>query len=599
MNLVRVIFYRLLLKINLHPVQYIKHKNGSGIIFFSPPKVIFTNLNGLFSYEKLLKGYNPYSEKYFFFDDESPNWHRNYYNNRESIYKNYDWWKISDFDSDLGDIKNVWALSRFDWVVQLSSLAATGHPKAIDLLNFRLNCWLRDNPPYKGVNWKCGQEASIRVMHLIFAAILLGQIDYPSKQLICLIEMHIKRIAPTISYAIAQNNNHGTSEAAALFIGGHFLTTHGLRKYHKLEKIGRYWLNNRGTVLFSDDGCFSQYSINYHRFALDTYSFCEVYRRLHGLKIFSKKLVTKIQKASQWLEVLTNALTGDAPNIGANDGALLFPVFDFNFRDFRHSVQWANLAFNNRIIYNLTENQQELFKVLGLKISDAKIDKPIDDILIKGEGDGFFIYKNKSLLLVFRRPIFKFRPSHSDALHIDLWINGHNLFRDGGSFSYFTLPEKYNYYTGTLSHNTIIFDGVSQMPMISKFLFDSWLKENKFHISKKLGKLEVSSGYVNKFGAYHNRNIIISDSSIKIIDNIGGSYKCALLKWRFLPESWDYIQNHESDKIIFNYNKKTITGNFRKYRCFESRLYNYEEEINCLEVEMNSFKTVSTIVTYI
>ena len=139
---------------------------------------------------------------------------------------------------------------------------------------------------FKGINWKCGQEVFIRTMHLILAAIILDQFKFTSEPLIALIEAHIKRIVPTISYAIAQNNNHGTSEAAALFVGGHFLCLNGLAQYKSVEILGRKWLENRANELFSKEGCFSQYSVNYHRLVLDTYSFCQSYRGLNNLDSF-------------------------------------------------------------------------------------------------------------------------------------------------------------------------------------------------------------------------------------------------------------------------------------------------------------------------
>lgn len=42
-------------------------------------------------------------------------------------------------------------------------------------MNLWLNDWCENNPPYLRVNWKCGQEASIRVMHLIMAAYILDE----------------------------------------------------------------------------------------------------------------------------------------------------------------------------------------------------------------------------------------------------------------------------------------------------------------------------------------------------------------------------------------------------------------------------------------
>jgi hypothetical protein len=598
LNLFRVSSYRLALKLGIHPVQKLKYNSLNGVFFYHTENKIFNTHQDLFNLDKLKNGYNPFSGSYFSFDNETPNWHQNYYNKRESKFKNFDWWNIPDFDSELGDIKNVWELSRFDWVVQLSAIAVTGNSEAIELLNVRLNSWLNANPPYKGVNWKCGQEASIRLMHLIYASILLNQIKSPTKELIALIEMHLKRIAPTISYAIAQNNNHGTSEAAALFLGGHFLNLHGFKAYHKYERIGRAWLENRSLKLFSENGCFSQYSINYHRFALDTYSFCEVYRKINNLSFFSEKLIKKLQKATQWLEVLTDSETGNAPNIGANDGALLFHVFNLKFRDFRQSVQWANLVFNNRVIYKLTENQKKLYQQLGLNISSKIIYKPINELIIIGDDDGFFIYRKQKILLVFRRPIFNFRPSHSDALHIDLCVDGKNILRDGGSFSYFSKLDKCEYYSGTISHNTILFDNKSQMPSISKFLFGAWLSEKSFSYSKNSLNIEVSSGYLNKYGEFHNRKVTISDECIQIDDNIDGNYKSAKLNWRLSPEIWNHIESPNENIIIIDLKSKIITGSYYKSKCMESLLYNTEEEIENIIVEMKSQKKRCTIINF-
>jgi hypothetical protein len=546
-----------------------------------------------FSLEKLKNGYFPFSGDYIEFNSKYPNWHKNYFQNTLSNQNNLDWWKIPDFDSELGDVKNVWELSRFDWVIQLAAIAKSGSTEALEILNSRLADWVEKNPPYKGVNWKCGQEASIRLLHLIYALIILGQNDKPENQIVYLIEMHVKRIAPTLSYAIAQNNNHGTSEAAALYIGGHFLFSNGLRKYKKLSKKGKFWLTNRAVKLFSEDGCFSQYSVNYHRFALDTYTFCEIYRRLNRLDGFSSSLIIKIKKATQWLEALTDSKNGDAPNVGANDGALLFRIFDNNFRDFRHCVQLANLVFNNRLIYDVTPEKRVLYDQLGLMSKKPIIENPISEIIILGNNDGFFIYKKEDLLILFRRPIFKFRPSHEDVLHVDLWFKGEKIFIDAGSFSYFTEDDKYDYYTGPDSHNTIVFDGMNQMKRVGKFLFGSWVKEDAFYFSKNSFNFDISSSYRLNNGILHERTISIGEN-IVIKDRIDGNYNNAILRWRVLPNIWKYVDNINSDDLIFDYKSKILTGNFAVNSCMESRLYNYEEQVECIKVNINDSKTMIT-----
>ena len=69
-----------------------------------------------------------------------------------------------------------------------------------------------------GPNWKCGQEASIRIINLIVANEILG-VKEETDSFINLLKIHIDRIAPTTFYAKAQDNNHGISEGIALYLG--------------------------------------------------------------------------------------------------------------------------------------------------------------------------------------------------------------------------------------------------------------------------------------------------------------------------------------------------------------------------------------------
>ena len=78
-------------------------------------------------------------------------------------------------------------------------------------------------------------------------------------------------------------------------------------------------------------------------------------------------------------------------------------------------------------------------------------------------------------MLVFRCPKYIFRPSNSDALHVDIWQNGVNWVRDAGSHSYAIELSDLDEFSGTKGHSTIQFDNKNQMPRISRFLFSDWL----------------------------------------------------------------------------------------------------------------------------
>src|SRR5699024_8156365 len=85
------------------------------------------------------------------------------------------WTEINEFDLNTGDIKSLWERSRFDWVTDLAqAYAATKEEKYLTRLNELLNNWSEHNPVNKGINWRCGQETSVRVMKLFNAAVATG-----------------------------------------------------------------------------------------------------------------------------------------------------------------------------------------------------------------------------------------------------------------------------------------------------------------------------------------------------------------------------------------------------------------------------------------
>jgi hypothetical protein len=158
------------------------------------------------------------------------------------------WTALKDFDADVGDIKNIWEASRFEWVLVLArAYAVSGELHYLQILNEWLQNWVDENPLNTGLNWKCGQEASMRVFNLALAALVLRQWRRPCPALVEFIFRHLERIHGNIGYAMAQDNNHGTSEAAALFVGGSWLARvsgdkAAARKSIFYARRGRKWL---------------------------------------------------------------------------------------------------------------------------------------------------------------------------------------------------------------------------------------------------------------------------------------------------------------------------------------------------------------------
>ncbi|MWL88205.1 MULTISPECIES: heparinase II/III-family protein [unclassified Cupriavidus] len=468
--------------------------------------------------------------------DTPPDWFANPITGARVARPELPWWQIPDFDPQVGDIKAIWEASRMDWVLAFAQRVRQGDAAALARLNSWLADWSKRNAPYIGPNWKCGQEASIRVMHLIAAAMMLGQVTAMLPGLRALIELHLQRIAPTVSYAMAQDNNHGTSEAAALFIGGTLLAQYGVARAQGWATVGRRMLENRAARLIGEQGTFSQYSANYHRLMLDTFSWAETWRRLVKAPAFSDTWYARARAATAWLHAMTDPKTGDVPNVGANDGARLLPLSDSPYRDFRPSVQLAMAVFGGKAVYADCERAIAMSKWLGVP---ARTENAAEPGNLQADDGGFAVLRQGPAMALLRYPRFRFRPCQADALHVDLWLDGASHLRDAGTFSYNTEPRWLDYFGGVRGHNTVQFDEREQMPRLSRFLFGDWLKTETLEpLHGDTSKVTMAASYVDRLGARHNRHLCLDEAQLEVRDQVTGFAKRAVLRWRLRPGQW-------------------------------------------------------------
>ncbi|MEJ6788903.1 heparinase II/III-family protein [Brevundimonas sp. BR2-1] len=593
LNLARVGAYRLAVRAGVHAAQRITANPPVGPFF--PPRT--PRPSGLEPSARWRDSglYFGWSEVALV--DGVPAWHTNPFSGRTVADANRPWWKVPDFDPDLGDIKTIWEPSRFDWLISAAQRAKEGDPSGHEQIERWLADWLRANPPYLGPNWKCGQEASIRVMHIAMAALMLDQGGTPSPGLRDMVELHLRRIAPTIGYAVGQDNNHGTSEAAALFVGGSWLARLGVDAGRGWERLGRRWLENRIRTLVEPDGSFSQYSVNYHRIMLDAVSVTEVWRRKWELPAFSPVFEERMRAATSWLHALVDPVTGDAPNIGANDGARLLPLTDTDYRDYRPSLQLAATLFCGARAFADADLDAPL-KWLDIPAPAYVLPKAVSRLFDDG---GYAVLRRGGALAVLRYPRFRFRPSGADALHLDVWLAGKGLFRDAGSYTYNGDGRWLTYFPGTESHNTVQFDDRDQMPRVGRFLFGDWLRTEEIApIHAVPGGEAVKASYRDSKGARHERSVTMNEHGVGVKDWVSGFDRKAVLRWRLPSEAWrltpDGADGPEGSISIV---ASTPIVRMSMVRGRESRYYMKLEESPVLEVEIAASGSMETKIAWI
>lgn len=537
---------------------------------------------------------------YFFYHEKSisspPNWFYNpFTGHRWLAQAGGHWSRVSYFPAPGEDIKVIWELSRFYWMPYLAiAYRASQERQYLEQLHAWLNDWCDKNPINTGVNWLCAQEAGVRLCNFILSQLILN--IKPGASEIAFCEAHAKRIIKTLHYADAQCNNHATSEAVALYVVGTWLLKHSASrsKEAKLwQAVGQKHLEKLAKKLILPDGTFSQYSVTYHRMMLDALSLAVHFQQNFQGKVFSNKFMHQYRLAYNWLLAMVDPISGDAPNLGANDGTLFFKLDSCDYRDFRPSLQLASVLLDRKRIYEAGP-WDEVLAVLGLEYKALPVCSPIltprefvSGGYVRLQGDGHWVLLNY--------PRYKYRPSQCDAMHFDLWVDGRNVLIDSGTYSYNPKPGVADKLINVEGHNTVQFDHHDQMPKLSRFLYGRWLK---IKILDRFNEHRWSGRYRNASGATHTRTIYLEGKQYKIVDELDGFKENAVIRWHVPCGEWLYQDDAWRGQDIVL--KMLVDGKsampFKKLAEI-SRYYLAKEP--CIVFELEVTTAPATIVTLI
>lgn len=461
---------------------------------------------------------------------------------------NRHWTRIGDFD--YGDIKVIWEPSRFGFVYPLvRAYWRTGDNAYAERFWRLLEDWRDHNPPNRGPNWKCGQEASLRVMAWCFG--LYGFLDAPATtaarvaSLARIIAVTGRRIEANLGYAMSQRNNHGVSEGMGLWTIG--LLFPELRQARQWRELGRRVLERLGRELICQDGSFAQHSVNYHRLMLHVYIWSLRLGQMHG-RPFSAELREKVARAGELLYQIQDAETGRVPRYGQDDGALILPLSNCDYHDYRPVTQVAYFLGSGMRCHGDGPWDEDLFWLFGEGAVRAPTSSPPRGDL-RAEVGGYYTLRSPSGFAFTRCGGFRHRPGHADLLHVDIWWRGQNMALDAGTYSY-NAPEPWdNALSRTACHNTVVVDGECQMEQVGRFLWLPWARGRKcFQIGSPGGRLAYwvgeHDGYTRLAApVVHRRGLVrLGDEHWLVLDELRGCephiYR---LHWLLpdLPHRWE------------------------------------------------------------
>ncbi len=451
---------------------------------------------------------------------------------------------LSALYSQISDVKFLWEPARFAFAFTLGrAYYITQDNQYAEAFWKYFETFTESNPVDMGPHWMNGQEVAIRMMSLVWAAHVFEAASATgperSAQLIQSIYAHANRILPTLVYARSQNNNHLLTEAAAIYTAGL------LFKNAKWRRLGWKWLNWSFQNQIGGYGEYIQHSTNYHRLMLQTALWINFIKQ----DVFSASTSLALARSAHWLFSLLENASGQTPNLGANDGALIFPLSATPFNDFRPTVQAAARAFLRTSLPSGAWDEMSLW--LGLKTKERVSDSSayLTDNL-----------RGKNSWAYLRASNFKSRLSHMDQLHLDLWWHGLNIAQDAGTYLYNADSPWDNSLMTTRVHNTIMVDGRDQMARAGRFLVLDWadafaksvieVDENILHKIKA-----YYTGY-RKFGVRHERTVTVYQEEFWRIEdrllNSGRRPHVYRLHW-LLPD-WEWKIENSDQRVEIKLN---------------------------------------------
>lgn len=385
------------------------------------------------------------------------------------------------------DIKFIWEPNRFAFVYTLvRAYGASRDENYAEAFWTLIEDWAKHNPPNTGCNWMDGQEIALRLMAWTWGYQHFS--NSPSStpgrksRFIHFVAAQAERIYKNIGYAVSTRSNHTISEAFGLWLVG--LLFPEVKKAGKYLSLGRTLLEQEAAAQIFPDGGYSMYSLNYHRFILHIYLYMIRLGEINQSPV-PGPILQKVESSIEYLSRLIDPQTGQMPVYGSNDGALVLPLNNCDFTDFRPLLQLGWYITKKEFLFDPGEWDEDVFWLCresftakeATSVSEKK--NPGDLRVLGGESfpdGGVYLLRNSNSKALIRCTDFRARPSHADQLHVDLWIRGHNVAIDAGTYLYSGEGHWRNGLAHTSVHNTVTVDGRDQMTMVSRFTWTNWSK---------------------------------------------------------------------------------------------------------------------------
>lgn len=424
------------------------------------------------------------------------------------------WWSLPHV-SAAADIKDVWEPGRFSWVYDLvRAYSVNGEAVYAEAFHRRFASWETAAPAFHGVHWVCGQEVAIRSLALLYAmdSLPVPQQDASAAtaRMLAVLGWSGERIADAIGYGLSQRNNHGISEACGLLHIG--LRLRGIHPdANTWVRTGKRLLEDQIGDQFSEDGWYAQHSFTYMRVALEQTLLAQFSLVALGMTLSAASLEL-MTRSLHLLTLLVDSQTGQVPNHGANDGGRIALFSTANFRDFRPILTLGALVLDLPLPADIAPDPEI---VLWFGGAAPRVGPPRRDGVWTGSS-GWAVARAGDAALFLRAGCYRHRPSHLDALHLDVSFHHIETITDPGTFAYNAPAPWKNPFIGAGFHNGPILDGSEPAERGPRFLWYSWPAARIVSADYRDGRVYLLAEIPGRV----QREIQMTADEVRVVDSV-------------------------------------------------------------------------------
>ncbi|REK89185.1 heparinase [Streptomyces inhibens] len=454
-------------------------------------------------------------------------------------------------EDTVGDIKQIWELSRHQYLTVLAAAyAVTGNERYAERVAEHLRSWWAANAPLRGVHWVSGIELGIRLLSWVWIRRLLdgwpGAAGLFEGNPVALNQIwHHQRWLAAFPSRGSSANNHVIAEAAGQFAAacafGWFPSSERWRA-GALRSLERHLRSNT-----FDSGLNSELATEYHGLVLELGLAAVAEADAAGRPVPASIRLVLLRMTDALAAIVDSRLR--PPRQGdADDGHGL--VVDGAGTD-----RWASLLATGDAVFGrlawwpavtATDVRTPLLAALIRPYSEngsaPAVTRPASRpahfadagmTILRGPGEIWCRCDGgpHGFLSIAAH-------AHADALSVEVRHDGVDVLADPGTFCYHGQPEWRQYFRSTLGHNTLQLDGSDQSVSGGPFL---WTR----HARSRVLAADTSDEQVARWSAEHDgyqrsvhlRRVELTAASqeLRVVDEVRGPRRAVRLAFHLGP----------------------------------------------------------------